>query len=100
MRECRTFRFMTSVHPSDPLDALPFYMLVGPELREMHEYYNLLGFDIFADVGDILSAFRHLSPEAVVKTPFVFKLPPRDAYFTQRYQERRACSIGVGTFAS
>ena len=42
MGECRTFRFMTSVHPSDPLDPLPFYMLVGPDLREMREYYKLL----------------------------------------------------------
>ena len=31
----------------------------------MREYYDLLGFDIFADVGDIFFAFRHLPPEAV-----------------------------------
>ena len=50
-------------------------------------------------MGDIFLPFRHLPPEAVVETPFVFKLPPKDAYFTQRYQERRACSTEVPPLA-
>ena len=53
--------------PGDPLDPSPFYTLVDPGLREMPECYNSLGFDFFADVGDIFFAFRHLPPEAVVE---------------------------------
>ena len=42
---------------------------------------------------DGIFAFRQLPPEAVARIPFVFKPPLKNAYFTQRYKERRACSM-------
>ena len=53
--ECRTPRVLAGVHPDDALAPSSFCMLVDPRLREMHECYNSLGFDIFTDVNGIFA---------------------------------------------
>ena len=65
MGECRTLWFMTGVHQVILLIRRLSTCWLTPDCVK---YYNSLGFDFFADVGDIFFAFRHLPPEAVVET--------------------------------
>ena len=82
--------------PSDHLDSSRFYVLVDPGLREMREYYNSLGFDFFANVGDIFFAFRHLPPEAVVET-ICFQISSKRCVFRTALP-RASCLLNRGRY--
>ena len=87
---------MTGVHPGGPLDPSSFYMLVDPGLHEMREYYNSLGFNFFADAGDIFFAFRHLPPEAVVET-LLFSISSKRCVFRSALP-RASCLLNRGRY--